>query len=135
MTSKGWAIAFGSAASMEGSPFKLATMAASLKGKDGLKAPMCLNPGLDRGLAFIYAQGGSLVSDDGKTDQIDSPQTNAFSGPGGYIFVTTGALRGMKDESELAGVLAHEIAHEALRSGEPRGRQAIHRDDSGRVPP
>ena len=26
---------------------------------------MCLNPGLDRGLAFIYAQGGSLLTEDG----------------------------------------------------------------------
>ena len=34
---------------------------------------MCLNPGLDRGLAFLYAQGGSLLSDDGKTEQIDTP--------------------------------------------------------------
>jgi predicted Zn-dependent protease len=40
---------------------------------------------------------------------------NAFSTPGGYIFVTRGALRQMRDESELAGVLAHEIAHVNLR--------------------
>ena len=53
----------------------LATTAAGLKGKDGLKAPMCLNPGLDRGLAFVYAQGGAIVSDDGKTNMADSPAT------------------------------------------------------------
>jgi beta-barrel assembly-enhancing protease len=39
----------------------------------------------------------------------DAP--NAFAGPGGYIFVTTGALDLMQDEAQLAGVLAHEIAH------------------------
>ena len=50
----------------------LVTLAKSLKGKDGLKAPMCLNPGLDRGLAFLYAQGGSLLTADGKTSAIDS---------------------------------------------------------------
>src|SRR6266498_904716 len=50
----------------------LITAAKALKGKGDLKAPLCLNPGLDRGLAFLYAQGGSLVSDDGKTEQIDS---------------------------------------------------------------
>jgi multiple sugar transport system substrate-binding protein len=50
----------------------LVALAQSLKGTAGLKAPICLNPGLDRGLAFLYAQGGSLVSDDGKTEQIDS---------------------------------------------------------------
>lgn len=43
----------------------------------------------------------------------DSP--NAFAGPGGYIFVTTGTLRQMNSEAELAGVLAHEIAHVTQR--------------------
>jgi multiple sugar transport system substrate-binding protein len=51
---------------------ELITLAKTLKGTNGLKAPMCLNAGLDRGLAFLYAQGGSIVSDDGKTEQIDS---------------------------------------------------------------
>jgi len=51
---------------------ELISLAQSLKGKDGLKAPICLSSGLDRGLAFLYAQGGSLLSDDGKTEQIDS---------------------------------------------------------------
>lgn len=54
---------------------ELMTAAQALKGKNGLKAPMCLNPGLDRGLAFVYAQGGSIVSDDGKTNMVDQPQT------------------------------------------------------------
>jgi len=42
-----------------------------------LKAPMCLNPGLDRGLAFLYAQGGSLLSADGKTEQISTTASKA----------------------------------------------------------
>lgn len=42
---------------------------------------------------------------------IDSPVPNAFAGPGGYIFVTSGSLRFMSNEAELAGVLAHEVAH------------------------
>jgi predicted Zn-dependent protease len=41
-----------------------------------------------------------------KTDEI-----NAYAAPGGYVFVTRGALLKMHDESELAGVLAHEIGH------------------------
>jgi multiple sugar transport system substrate-binding protein len=56
---------------------ELVTAATALKGKDGLKAPMCLNPGLDRGLAFLYAQGGSIVSDDGTTNTTDSAETKA----------------------------------------------------------
>lgn len=55
---------------------ELATAAAALKGKEGLKAPMCLNPGLDRGLAFVYAQGGAIVGDDGAS-KVDSPETKA----------------------------------------------------------
>jgi multiple sugar transport system substrate-binding protein len=50
----------------------LVSTAQGLKGKSGLKAPICLNPGLDRGLAFMYAQGGELLSTDGKTAAIDS---------------------------------------------------------------
>lgn len=46
---------------------------------------------------------------------IDNPTPNAFAGPGGYIFITTGSLRVMKDEAELAGVLAHEVAHIAKK--------------------
>ena len=36
---------------------------------------------------------------------------NAVSSPGGYVFVTQGLLRGVENEAQLAGVLAHEIAH------------------------
>lgn len=42
---------------------------------------------------------------------LDSDTINAFAAPGGYIFITTGALRMMSDEAQLAAVLAHEIAH------------------------
>jgi len=42
---------------------------------------------------------------------LDSREINAYAAPGGYVFVTLGAIRLMKDEAELAGVLAHEISH------------------------
>jgi len=42
---------------------------------------------------------------------LDAPQLNAFAVPGGTIFITRGLLERMKSESELAGVLAHEIVH------------------------
>ncbi|MFN3739145.1 MAG: M48 family metalloprotease [Thermodesulfovibrionales bacterium] len=42
---------------------------------------------------------------------LDTDKINAFSAPGGYIFITKGALMAMDDEAELAGVLGHEIAH------------------------
>lgn len=46
---------------------------------------------------------------------LDSSTINAYAAPGGYIFVTKGALEKILDEAELAGVLAHEIAHTADR--------------------
>ena len=36
---------------------------------------------------------------------------NAYACPGGYIFVTRGVLSMVRDEAELAGVLAHEVSH------------------------
>ncbi len=42
---------------------------------------------------------------------IDDGTFNAFAAPGGYIFVTRGLLKSLESEAELAGVLAHEIAH------------------------
>jgi predicted Zn-dependent protease len=42
---------------------------------------------------------------------LDTNEINAYAAPGGYVFITKGALSYMQDESELAGVLAHEIAH------------------------
>lgn len=56
---------------------ELIALANSLKGKSGLKAPLCLSSGLDRGLAFLYAQGGSVVSEDGKTETINSDASKA----------------------------------------------------------
>jgi len=42
---------------------------------------------------------------------LKSSEINAMATPGGYIFVTDGLLSFVQDESELAGVLAHEISH------------------------
>jgi predicted Zn-dependent protease len=42
---------------------------------------------------------------------IQSDDINAFAAPGGYVFVTVGLYRLLENEAELAGVLAHEIAH------------------------
>lgn len=42
---------------------------------------------------------------------LDSLNVNAFATPGGTVFITRGLLQKMRSEAELAGVLAHEIAH------------------------
>jgi len=49
------------------------------------------------------------------TDVLLSNAINAFAAPGGYVFVNTGLILGMENESEVAGVLAHEIAHVTQR--------------------
>ena len=46
---------------------------------------------------------------------IDSDSINAFTLPGGFIFVNSGLIRVAETEAELAGVIAHEIAHSAAR--------------------
>ena len=48
---------------------------------------------------------------------VQSDEVNAVSAPGGYVFVTTGLLKSLQDEEELAGVLAHEVAHVSERHG------------------
>lgn len=42
---------------------------------------------------------------------LETGDVNAFAAPGGYVFVTRGALDLMESEAELAGVLAHEVGH------------------------
>src|SRR5690606_21851678 len=46
---------------------------------------------------------------------LDVPSINAFAMPGGYIGVNAGLILSARSESELAGVLAHEIAHVTQR--------------------
>ncbi|VAW19226.1 Putative Zn-dependent protease [hydrothermal vent metagenome] len=55
---------------------------------------------------------------------LDSPQINAFALPGGFIYVTRGILALANDSSELAAVLAHEIAHVTLRHARARTNRA-----------
>ncbi len=45
----------------------------------------------------------------------DDNTLNAFCTPGGYIYIYTGILKYMESEDELAGVMAHEIAHADMR--------------------
>lgn len=48
---------------------------------------------------------------------IDSEEVNAFALPGGFFFVNSGLILRAESEAELAGVMAHEIAHVAARHG------------------
>jgi predicted Zn-dependent protease len=46
---------------------------------------------------------------------VDSDTINAYSAPGGFVFITRGAVQATRDESELAAILAHEIGHVSRR--------------------
>lgn len=46
---------------------------------------------------------------------IDSPELNAFALPGGFLYVNSGLLMAADEEAQVAGVVAHEIAHVAAR--------------------
>lgn len=80
--------------------------------------PLLNDPALQR---YVNTLGRWLAS---QTERPDLPWTfavlddvgfNAFATPGGKIFVTKGLLARMRNESELAGVLSHEIAHVILK--------------------
>ncbi|MBM3215304.1 peptidase M48 [Candidatus Poribacteria bacterium] len=48
---------------------------------------------------------------------VESEEINAFAVPGGYVYVNIGLIRAAKNESELAGVIGHEIGHVVGRHG------------------
>ena len=55
---------------------------------------------------------------------VATKELNAFALPGGFIFINAGAIAAAKNEGELAGVLAHEITHVALRHGTNQASKA-----------
>lgn len=92
------------------------TVAASLLAGDGWES----DPALTR---YVNAVGETLVLGSGRPEQyhgyhfavLKAPgQKNAFACPGGFVFITSGLLRVCRSEDELAGVLAHEMAHLVL---------------------
>ena len=71
--------------------------------------------------SYVGAMGDALVAAGESQEQrfrfyvVDSPRINAFAGPGGIIAVNTGLIALTRNESELASVVAHEIAHVTQR--------------------
>jgi predicted Zn-dependent protease len=55
---------------------------------------------------------------------IEDPQVNAFALPGGFFFVNSGLILKAETEAELAGVMAHEIAHVCARHGTRQATRA-----------
>ena len=55
---------------------------------------------------------------------VESDEINAFALPGGFFYVNSGLILAADDESELAAVMAHEIAHVAARHGTKQASKA-----------
>lgn len=72
---------------------------------------------------YVNAVGNLVVEASGayqipfKFYVLESEKVNAYSCPGGLVFLTSGALQRIQDEAELACFLGHEVAHVALRHG------------------
>ncbi len=55
---------------------------------------------------------------------VNSSDINAFALPGGFVYINRGVIENTKNEGELAGVMAHEISHVALRHGTHQASKA-----------
>lgn len=81
-------------------------------------APLYKNAEVER---YVNQVGMWVASQTGRRDiewrfgVLDSPNVNAFAAPSGYVLITRGLLVRLNNESELAGVLAHEITHVVKR--------------------
>lgn len=81
--------------------------------------------GLEKVLALITGRLVAQSSDAGRAYDItvlDSPTVNAFALPGGYLYITRGLLALANDGSEVAAVLAHEMAHVSANHGVARAK-------------
>ncbi|MFZ0428282.1 MAG: M48 family metallopeptidase [Acidobacteriota bacterium] len=55
---------------------------------------------------------------------VNTSEINAFALPGGFMFLNRGLIEAADDEAQLAGVMAHEMAHVALRHGTNQASKA-----------
>ena len=80
--------------------------------------------------AYVKAVGARLARNapgfrfDYQLEIVDDWEPNAFALPGGYVYISRGALALTDNEDELANVLAHEIAHVASRHAAARQQVA-----------
>ena len=86
----------------------------------------------ERQLARVGARLVAAIPEEYRREQfvytfraVDDDEQNAFALPGGLIYVNRGMMRFAHTEGELAGVLAHEISHVALRHGTAQASRAV----------
>ena len=91
--------------------------------------PSCNAPKVD---AYLTELGKKLISrlPTGGVEYpwefhcVNDKAINAFALPGGYVFVNRGAIEVADNEAQLAGVIAHELSHVALRHGTAEATKA-----------
>lgn len=93
------------------------------------RLPLCNLPDVD---AYL-TQLGKRLAEHLPTQGVQYPfefhcvndkAINAFALPGGYVFVNRGAIEVSDNEAQLAGVMAHELSHVALRHGTNQATKA-----------
>jgi predicted Zn-dependent protease len=95
-----------------------ASIAEALRTRYGVVQENPQNPPVHR---YVSLVGRALAAESGRPKLpwtfivLDTPAVNAMSAPGGFVLITRGALALIPNEAELAGVLAHEVAHVTLR--------------------
>jgi hypothetical protein len=91
--------------------------------------PSCNSPNVD---AYLSEVGKKLIAKlpTGGVEYpwefhcVNDKAINAFALPGGYVFVNRGAIEAADNEAQLAGVIAHELSHVALRHGTAEATKA-----------
>jgi len=93
------------------------------------QSPMCNDPKVD---AYLTKLGHRLIDNLNTFGNeypwefhcVNDKAINAFALPGGFVFVNRGAIEAADYEAELAGVMAHELSHVALRHGTNQATKA-----------
>ncbi len=101
-------------------------------GRRSARQILAETPMLDDPQINAYVQGlGSKLASKAAGEKfpyqfrvVATREINAFALPGGFLFVNAGAIASARNEGELAGVMAHEIAHAALRHGTNQASKA-----------
>jgi hypothetical protein len=91
--------------------------------------PSCNSPKVD---AYLAELGSKLIAKlptggvkyPWEFHCVNDQAINAFALPGGYLFVNRGAIEAADNEAQLAGVMAHELSHVALRHGTSEATKA-----------
>jgi beta-barrel assembly-enhancing protease len=91
--------------------------------------PLCNDPKVDAYLTQLGLKLAAKLPTGGvrypfEFHCVNDKAINAFALPGGYVFINRGAIEAADNESQLAGVMAHELSHVALRHGTAQASKA-----------